>query len=77
MPVLERRSDELEGFTVGAKVRHKVYKVDSLVIQLAAAGDFLNTEKVRIEWEKVEKAPRSTTRSVRTTTPSVTKGLLY
>ena len=24
-PVLERRSDALKGFTVGAKVRHKVY----------------------------------------------------
>ena len=69
-PVLERRSDALKGFTVGAKVRHTVYTVDALVIQLAAAGDFLNKEKVRIEWEKVEKAPRSTTRSARTTTPS-------
>ena len=38
---LERRSDALKGFTFGAKVRHKVYKVDALVIQLAAAGDFL------------------------------------
>ena len=64
-PVLERRSDALKGFTVGAKVRHKVYKVDALGIQLAAAGDFLNKEKVRIEWEKLEKAPRSTTRSAR------------
>ncbi len=54
-PVLERRSDALKGFTVGAKVRHKVYKVDALFIQLAAAGDFLlDKEKVRIEWEKVE-----------------------
>ena len=51
--------------TVGAKVRHTVYTVDALVIQLAAAGDFLNNEKVRIEWEKLEKAPRSTTRSAR------------
>ena len=57
-PVLERRSDALKGFTVGAKVRHKVYKVDALVIQLAAAGDFLDKEKVRIEWEKVRRRSR-------------------
>jgi hypothetical protein len=43
-PVLERRSNALKGFTVCAKVRHKVYKVDALVIQLAAAGNFLNKE---------------------------------
>ncbi len=49
---------------------HKVYKVDALVIQLAAAGDFLHKKRVCIEWEEVEKAPKSTTRSARTTTPS-------
>ena len=69
-PVLKRCSDALKGFTVDAKVRHKVYKVDALFIQLATAGDFINKEKVRIEWEKVNEAPRSTTRSARTTTPS-------
>ena len=40
-PVVERRSDALLGFTVGAKVWHIPFKIDAQVMQLAAAGDFM------------------------------------
>ena len=58
-PVVERRSDALLGFTVGAKVWHIPFKLDARVMQLAAAGDFMNKGKVLIEWEKVEKKKKS------------------
>ena len=49
--------------------------VNALVIQLAAAGDFLHKKRVRSEWKKVKKAPRSTTRSARQ--PAFTEGVLH
>jgi hypothetical protein len=46
-------------FTFGANVWHIPYKLDARVMQLAAAGDFMNKGKVLIEWEKVEKKKKT------------------